>query len=240
MPLYYLLDLFNNGTWVGIPNLFEEPFQTEPDCARLSDQRLGRARRLIANKQVQNFPILSAGQRNTIARQKARKKQTKGPAIERLELCSCEEANSCCTGSSIFESSGVRRLEGVAALSSQCGGGILIPMDDFPLVSEEVGVQSLSGACGENKEILAGGVLDLFGHVLTDDDGQEIVENALIALGASLVNCTQATTTAGEQGVPLMLPTCVQMQTHVRTDKTTAVSRTARRTEVFGHARDSR
>ena len=76
---------------MGIPNLFEEPFQTEPDCARLSDQRLGRARRLIANKQVQNFPILSAGQRNTIARQKARKKQTKGPAIERLELCSCEE-----------------------------------------------------------------------------------------------------------------------------------------------------
>ena len=56
----------------------------------------------------------------------------------------------------------------------------------------------------------------------------------------SLVNCTQATTTAGERSAPLMLPTCVQMQMHVRTDKTTAVSRTARRTEVFGHARDSR
>ena len=56
----------------------------------------------------------------------------------------------------------------------------------------------------------------------------------------SIVNCTQATTTAGERSAPLMLPTCVQMQMHVRTDKTTAVSRTARRTEVFGHARDSR
>ena len=40
------------GTCAGIPNLFEVPFQILPDCARLSDQRLGRARRLIANKQV--------------------------------------------------------------------------------------------------------------------------------------------------------------------------------------------
>ena len=61
------------GTWVGIPNLFKVPCQTVPDCARLSDQRLGRARRLISNKQVQTFPVLSAGQRNTIARQKAHK-----------------------------------------------------------------------------------------------------------------------------------------------------------------------
>ena len=51
----------------------------------------------------------------------------------------------------------------------------------------------------------------------------------------SPINCTQATTTAGEQSVPL-ITTCVQMQMYVRADKTTAVSRTARRTEVFGRA----
>ena len=33
MPLYYLLDLPNIGTWLGIPNLFEVPCQTVPDCA---------------------------------------------------------------------------------------------------------------------------------------------------------------------------------------------------------------
>ena len=47
----------------------------------------------------------------------------------------------------------------------------------------------------------------------------------------SLVNCTQATTTAGERSVPLISPTCVQMKMHVRTEKTTAVSRTARHTD---------
>ena len=52
----------------------------------------------------------------------------------------------------------------------------------------------------------------------------------------SLINCTQATTTAGEQSVPLIFPTCVQMQMDVLADKTTAVSRTARRREVIGRA----
>ena len=52
----------------------------------------------------------------------------------------------------------------------------------------------------------------------------------------SLVNCTQATTTAGEQSVPLIIPTCVQIQIVVRAEKTTVVTRTARRMEVFGRA----
>ena len=53
----------------------------------------------------------------------------------------------------------------------------------------------------------------------------------------SPVHCTQATTTAGEQSVPLIIPTCVQIQIVVRAEKTTVVmTRTARRMEVFGRA----
>ena len=69
------------GTCMGIPNLYEVPFQILPDCARLSDQRLGRARRLIANKQVQTFPVLSAGQRNNDRKLKAHKNTQKDRLI---------------------------------------------------------------------------------------------------------------------------------------------------------------
>ena len=59
----------------------------------------------------------------------------------------------------------------------------------------------------------------------------------LSVAAASLVHCTQATTTAGEQSVPLIIPTCVQIQIVVRAEKTTVVmTRTARRMEVFGRA----
>ena len=63
MPLYYLLPL-DYSTCVGIPNLFGVPSRLSQTVPDTRDGRLGRARRLIANKQVQTFPVLSAGQRN--------------------------------------------------------------------------------------------------------------------------------------------------------------------------------
>ena len=78
-------------------------------------------------------------------------------------------------------------------------------------------------------------VAKLSGEVILDKVELKAAEKVSVAPG-SLINCTQATTTAGEQRVPLIFPTCVQMQMHVRADKTTAVSRTARRREVIGRA----